>query len=386
MTCHTTFPRLNYYGELFMKNGYQDPFDEKKDGSELRKKSYGSVDLTTYLGDLVGARASLNVVGYDTHGAKIDNKKRESSIDVGEFKFTQLFVAGSIFKNVSFFDEIEFDGSGNLKHGWARVGFHNIFNTSAINFFIGKVSPADFTTHSDRLRLLSNKTLALGRKSSLTAGAATAEAESSPRDGQNAIQYYGSLKGLTWSLGTGNGSESDDANGEMNYWGSLMFQAHDDGPLQGSGASLLYYDGTDTTNSGAGGLAQIKNEWYRVVPGINVRYEDWDVIASWTKGEDKNDSLSIPATKTEYQGKSLIVSRMIGLKMHAGFQYDDLRYERAEMGTDQERISGRFSYLPRENFVFHFILERDLLGSTDEDDNGKKYHDTTFTCNMRTMF
>jgi len=36
-TCHNAFPRLNYYGERFMLNGYQDPDAESPDGGVLAK-------------------------------------------------------------------------------------------------------------------------------------------------------------------------------------------------------------------------------------------------------------------------------------------------------------------------------------------------------------
>ena len=33
-TCHTVFPRLNWYGEQFKWNGYQDPDQDEADGDE----------------------------------------------------------------------------------------------------------------------------------------------------------------------------------------------------------------------------------------------------------------------------------------------------------------------------------------------------------------
>ena len=36
-TCHTVFPRLNWYGEQFKWNGYQDPDKDEPDGDETGK-------------------------------------------------------------------------------------------------------------------------------------------------------------------------------------------------------------------------------------------------------------------------------------------------------------------------------------------------------------
>ena len=41
MTCHSTFPRLNAYGEEFLRNGYQDPDSDQADGGTLGKKQMG---------------------------------------------------------------------------------------------------------------------------------------------------------------------------------------------------------------------------------------------------------------------------------------------------------------------------------------------------------
>jgi len=386
-SCHTAFPRLNYFGEKFMKNGYQDPDNSIADGGTLRKKTYGDLDLNTYIGDFLGVRVDINAVKYQSNHLAIDDKKTASSLDLGKFGWAQIFAAGSISKNISFFNEIEYGGTGTLKHGWARLGFHNIFDTTAVNLYVGKLSPADFTVHSDRLRLLSVKGLAIGRKSSLTGGATTAEAESSPRDGQYGLQYYGYKNGLTWALGSSNGGETSDNNGELNHWASLMWQSQADNSFEGSGLSLMYYAGTDTANSGSGGSNQITNDFNRIIPGLNIRFKDWDIIASYTVGEDDNDGLTSTAKKTEFNGKTIIVSKMLSSKHHAGIQYDDLRYDDPDQGNaDQERLTLRYSCFLKENVALHFLLDRDLLGKNDANDANKKYHASTFTLNLRTMF
>ncbi len=42
VTCHTDFPRLNYYGERFMRNGYQLP-DAPADGNTKGKKALNEI-------------------------------------------------------------------------------------------------------------------------------------------------------------------------------------------------------------------------------------------------------------------------------------------------------------------------------------------------------
>ena len=73
-TCHTGFPRLNYYGERFMWNGYQDPDGAELDGDKLGKTSINDDLSIDKVENWLGARLNLDAVRYRTDRLKIDGE------------------------------------------------------------------------------------------------------------------------------------------------------------------------------------------------------------------------------------------------------------------------------------------------------------------------
>ncbi|MEE9258931.1 MAG: hypothetical protein V3U37_05270, partial [Nitrospinaceae bacterium] len=134
--CHTVFPRLNAFGEEFMFNGFQWP-GEKPDGDKVGKEELSDDLFIDQVGNWLGARLSLTAVEYESNGLT-KNGEDQYSLNFGNSNWLQLFVAGTIFKNVSIFIEQEFEESGS-KFSWFHLFFTNLGGTYA-NLQVGRLS------------------------------------------------------------------------------------------------------------------------------------------------------------------------------------------------------------------------------------------------------
>src|SRR3989338_6590628 len=64
-SCHTSFPRLNYFGEQFVRNGYQIP--DTEDGDEGGKDKINDDTYIDKIGNLFGIRISVSPVEAKTN-------------------------------------------------------------------------------------------------------------------------------------------------------------------------------------------------------------------------------------------------------------------------------------------------------------------------------
>lgn len=82
-TCHTVFPRLNFYGERFLLNGYQDPDSDKPDG-DLIKKVVNNELVLDDVTNLLGFR--LNITPF---------RFKEKALNLGGEEKDQITVGGA---------------------------------------------------------------------------------------------------------------------------------------------------------------------------------------------------------------------------------------------------------------------------------------------------
>ncbi len=75
-TCHTAFPRLNYYGELFQRNGYQLPGEQDGDSTKTEVNDHLFIDK---VGNLLGMRISFSPVGVTTKALTINGSAESIS-------------------------------------------------------------------------------------------------------------------------------------------------------------------------------------------------------------------------------------------------------------------------------------------------------------------
>lgn len=120
-TCHTAFARLNYFGETFMRNGFQIPGSE--DGDTEKKVQVSDRLFLDEVGNFTGVRLNWQPVEVMTH-ARRENGKARTAFNLGNPVWVQLFTAGSIHKNASVFIETEFSTTGAFHNNWFRLGLH----------------------------------------------------------------------------------------------------------------------------------------------------------------------------------------------------------------------------------------------------------------------
>jgi hypothetical protein len=207
--CHTKFPRLNYFGERFMMNGFQIP-EEDPDGDTAAKTEINDDLFMDRVGNWFGARLNVDFVRYKPQELVLAGEK-EGQLGFGSPNWLQFFVAGSIYKNVSIFIENEFKHD-SFHFSWYHVGFHNIGGSEAVNFQVGNLSPVDFASYSNRLRInapvkgdVFNVTATGGAASTANGGFGTAADGLSVSGSRPGIQYYGHGGQFVWWAGASPG-------------------------------------------------------------------------------------------------------------------------------------------------------------------------------------
>lgn len=143
--CHTSMPRLNFFGQRFLENGYQLP--GTMDGDKTKKKLLGGAlgatldKVSNYMA--VRIRADVERFGFnDNEATESDDKLRIQTPDV-----INIFFAGTAAKNISFFLETEYNTREDFEgiiFERANLIFSNIGGTHGLNVKIGNFDPASF--------------------------------------------------------------------------------------------------------------------------------------------------------------------------------------------------------------------------------------------------
>jgi len=148
-TCHTVaFPRLNYYGEQFMRNGFQTPGSQ--DGSTTGKTAVNDrLTLAEKLGNIIGVRGKIRI--YENQ----ENTAADAGIPStqGTTLFGAIFAAGTIAENIPVWMEFETNTgtSATELHNYF-VGWTNIGGTTLANVRAGGFTPTEWTSFSDQKR------------------------------------------------------------------------------------------------------------------------------------------------------------------------------------------------------------------------------------------
>lgn len=365
--CHTSFPRLNQFGEKFMRNGFQIP-DDEPDGDIEGKDKISNDLVIDKVGNWLGARLSLTPMLYKTNALTVDGEKADS-FNIGNSKWLQLFVAGTIFKNVSIFIEQEFEVHGS-KFNWFHLFFTNLAD-SYVNFQVGNLSPVDFTPFSDRLRMW-GKSAVLNVKSSGGKGENSVTVRQ-PRPG---IQYYGYKGPLLWFAGIDNGKDASDLDQQKNYWAGLRFELPGfvKSNFEGSSVAFHYYSGTDTKNSAA---ARIENDFRRYTFSANARYGDkFDLQATFQVGEDDNYALRNSPVEARFQGFT-VSTAYFTYPYYVVFQYDQINSDNIP-ALETKKLSSSIWFFMRENFKLGIAARFDF--------SDVKFKEHEIAIQIRTMF
>lgn len=368
-TCHTSFPRLNYFGEQFLRNGFQWPGGEKPDGDTTGKEALSDTLFLDQVGNWLGGRISLTAMKYKSNALTV-NGVLEDSFNLGNPNWLQLFVGGTLFKDVAIFIEQEFEVDGS-KFSWFHLFFTNLGGSSLANIQVGKLSPADFTPFSDRLRIW-QKSDVLNIKSSGGAG----ENSINIRASRPGIQFYGYRGPLLWFAGVDNGKDASDADRDKNVWGGLRLEVTDTmkSDFEGSSASFHIYSGKDSASTST---ARVENDFMRYTFAANVRYgENYDFQFTYQIGEDDNYTLTTPAVNADFTGFTGVGAYWKD-PYYFVIQYDQIDSNDLP-GIEVKKVSPSIWYFLRDNFKVGIASRIDVSNAT------SKTHEVS--AEIRSMF
>jgi len=370
-TCHTVFPRLNWYGEQFKWNGYQDPDKDEPDGDEQGKTRINDNLVIDQVGNFLGVRANIEVVSAKDNALTVNGERRWQT-NIARNPWLQLFVAGSIYKNVSIFVENEFKQDG-FKFSWYNMYFTNL-KSSAVNLQVGNLAPTDFMSYTGRLRQLAFGNPVLAVRSSNSDG----EDSVNVREAQTGIQYFGYKGPMLWFGGVSTGKKAVDPNQFKNYWGGLRFTVTDEigDSLVGTNVSFMAYKGTDTANTA---VDQIENPFTRYLAGFNIRYrENLDIQTMYIHGEDDNWFLESDAPRSStFDGITVVGSYFANQRWFPVVRWDYVSSDEAP-NIEVNNATFSMSYLLRQNMRLGVNFVADLMD--------REFKNNQFLINIRTMF
>lgn len=388
-TCHTVFPRLNSFGEQYLRNGYEFP-----DNHEEYIGEAGGV-FVEKVENLFGFRLNVTPIQFETNSFQEDSASEKTSrLTLGSPVWLQAFVAGNVYKNISFFSELE-HAQGTFKFNWFYFNFTRLGNTPMVNFQVGNLSPLEFASVPNRLPQLPNlKGEIMLIKSADGKGEESVDM-SSARPG---VQYFGHTENdvaLVY-VGVSPGTKATNVNQSLHYWGGLVLRLPENAikGFEGSTATIHVYQGTDTKYTGeekpGPQLKQVENKFTRISPQINIRYNDrLDIQAAMVFAKDDNWKLvADPASDYKYSGVFVEGGYMPNNKWHMGLHYDKYSSDDKISGGDYDgepvvqyqRIVPALTYVINQNIRFTLYWEKNL-----SDERGTKLVDK-LVLNMRTMF
>jgi hypothetical protein len=379
-TCHTVFPRLNTFGEEFLANGYQLESTYKKNWEDQYSINAGGVFLDD-LQNLFGVRINLTPFMLETNSFQKDSaSEKTSKLTFGNPNWIQFFAAGSIFKDISFFSEMEFT-QGAFHFSWFYFNFTNLADSKLLNFQLGNLSPLQFAAYPNRLRMIAAiRSEAMRIRTSNGNGEASVDM-SGARKG---LQYYGRVEWVTIYAGFSPGFNSASVGQTLGYWGGATLKLPESVSRDFAGTSFTvhYYGGTDT--KGTGSAKQIENKYTRISPQVAIRYKDiFDIQAAYIIGNEDNWNLvPSPTEDFTFNGIGITGRYFISSEWSCGLQYDQYASDEDASGTrvlNYNRLTPALTYVINGNISLTALYEANLRDPEDEKVN-------KFYLNMRAMF
>ena len=372
-TCHAGFPRLNAFGEEFLRNGYTTVSPRKVNEAYPE----GFLDK---VGNLVGFRLNMTPIMLETNALQEDSASSKSTrITLGNPIWIQFFIAGPIAKNISFFSELQYN-EDRFHFSWFYFNFTNIGEQRWLNLNLGNISPMQFTSYPNRLRIYPAVRSEVMRIKTSNNGGDQSVDMSSVRPG---IQYYGWNDYVIIYAGISPGTKPKNVDQFFDHWAGFTVQLPEDviSGFDGSSATLHYYGGTDT--KGTGTAEQFENSFSRISPQLTIRYDEiLDIQAAYVTAKDDNWTLSSPPTEVKYSGFALTASVIPVEEWEFGFHYDVYSADELAGGVkpipDFHRVVPVIRFFFNQNISIGLYYEKDLTSTADKVDR--------IYFNVRTMF
>jgi len=416
-TCHSAYPKLNYFGKAFKNNGYRYPAGTDEEMTKEKPVSLGAegykrmwpkalwpADIAGTLP--VGLRAILRANAFES-----DDRN-----DSFEFPHeVEVFAAGTIGESFSYFGEIEIENEDNenelampfalqydprpwfhLRVGEVMphpVGDHLRLTSSHFNPYDVRTTPSTLTLRA------TNPNNPTGPQLSFTGG--TGEDRWRLRDGQAGVEVWGARNGaggnggLTWAAGIVNGQGLIDANDDKDIYARAAYKFGGYGELGGGEpptrtefwrddsfkVGLFLYRGTSTNTYSGSTLAldpsrpagvatvsattEIKNDFDLIGVELDWFFRDLNVYGMYVLQSDDNPRGTGESIDTDawfLEGDWTVYPWLIGVLRYGETKQDfSIRADPAK----QEFLVPAVVFMARANVKFTAELQMRL------DDAGK---------------
>lgn len=384
-TCHSVPPRLNAFGEKFLKNGYQLESEYKKDFKKAYPIDAGGT-LLDEISNLFGFRLSMTPIQYETNALKTDSVNAKGKLTLGSPIWLQTFVAGSIYKDISFFGEFEFQ-SASFKFSWFYFNFTNLLGTSWLNFQVGNVSPQEFCSYPNRLRQLAAVQGEVFRVVSSNKSGDNSIDMSSAKPG---ITYYGHSDFLTIYAGATPGKSVSQVNDNLYIYGGIVLSLPESISKDFAGSTLTfhYLGGTDTKGFSTGN--PIENKITRISPQLNIRWNNsLDIQAAYVIAKDDNWYMTPTKQSLSFNGLAIDAGYLINENWFAGVHYDNYSSETINnvKVLDYQRLVPAITYIINQNFRLTLYFEYNMTKDQKNPITNKLNENIQkLYLNIRTMF
>lgn len=357
-TCHSVFPRLNSFGEKFLKDGYQLESEYKKDFKKAYPIDAGGT-LLDEISNLFGFRLNMTPIQYEANSLQTDSVTAKGKLTLGSPIWLQTFVAGSIYKDISFFGEFEFQ-SASFKFNWFYFNFTNLLGTSWLNFQVGNVSPQEFCSYPDRLpQLPALKGQIFKVVSSNKSGDNSIDMSS----GKPGITYYGHNDFFTIYAGVTPGKSVSQISDNLYMYGGIVLAMPESISKDFAGSTLTfhYLGGTDTKGFSTGN--PIENKITRISPQVNIRWNNsLDIQAAYVIAKDDNWFMAANKQSLSFNGLAVDAGYLVNEDWHIAVHYDN--YSSEKIGNvkilDYQRIVPAITYIINGNFRLTLYFEYDM--------------------------
>ena len=134
--CHTAWPELNNFGQVFRDNGYQ--LENDRDSPIWQNPSYFPVTFRmtpNWHREQTNQQPIDSIPGGGAGSTLIDGTVMQHGFDLSGM---DLWTAGTLFKNISFSLLPSSDSTGAFHFENAFVRFDNLFKSSWVNLKVGK--------------------------------------------------------------------------------------------------------------------------------------------------------------------------------------------------------------------------------------------------------
>lgn len=306
LKCHAaSFPRLNWTGERFMRNGFALPktgealdvdFSDEPDTTQKKSRQSSDLALIEDVGNIFSVRGKMTV---------LDQPDTDSATkSIGSPTFFAIFGAGQLAPDVPVWAEAEINtDSGetevhNYFVGWTNVlKDSNVGNATLVNFRAGGFTPTEWTSMSDQKRSIdstsSHPGAYRGRNGFTQVGNGLGT--------KTAVEYYGYTESFFWAAAVGNetGANYNDTarSSGTQHWLVGRFDFMD-----GNSISLLHMNYGDSAGSDDLTSNTLSANW-RIGTDIDLRAQysvddsgagavddvsgytvqgDWTFVRGWT--------------------------------------------------------------------------------------------------------